>query len=91
MYNRNRFYACFNTICEEKSAKTISLSRRNKMGLKRQNPPCTRECENRHPGCHGKCEAWLAYEKARNEQYKATYERKEQARRTYIHAERFEK
>lgn len=46
-------------------------------------PPCSQTCENRSPICHSICESWKAYEKSRNEYYKETLERKEQAKRTY--------
>lgn len=33
--------------------------------------PCTRECPNRKPGCHGSCEDYQAYKKRNEDQKKA--------------------
>lgn len=46
-------------------------------------PPCTLDCPNRNAECHSKCEKWLKYEKARNEEYKRRGEEKELYRVLY--------
>lgn len=37
--------------------------------MKKPEPPCTRTCDRRAAGCGATCEAWKAYEKARDEFY----------------------
>ena len=32
-------------------------------------PPCKKDCLQRSEICHGICEEWLEYEKARNQMY----------------------
>ena len=46
-------------------------------------PPCTEYCPNRKAECHSKCEKWLEYEKARNEEYKRRGKEKELCRVLY--------
>lgn len=43
--------------------------------------PCLKECPDRSPECHSKCEKWLIYEKALHEFYK---ERGEAYNQAYI-------
>lgn len=45
--------------------------------------PCQKNCPNRNAECHTKCEKWLAYEKARNEEYERKGKEKEQDRVLY--------
>lgn len=40
--------------------------------------PCKIECPERSAECHARCEKWLEYEKARNEEYARRGERKKQ-------------
>ena len=35
------------------------------------NPPCERDCPRRTVGCHAKCAPYLAYEKAKQAEYRA--------------------
>ena len=39
------------------------------MRRSRPQPPC-RDCKERNPGCHGKCERWAAYKEAEAEFFK---------------------
>ena len=34
-------------------------------------PPCERDCPRRTVGCHAKCAPYLAYEEAKQEEYRA--------------------
>jgi hypothetical protein len=34
-------------------------------------PPCERDCPRRTVGCHAKCAPYLAYEKAKQAEYRA--------------------
>ena len=34
-------------------------------------PPCERDCPRRTLGCHAKCAPYLAYEEAKQEEYRA--------------------
>ena len=34
-------------------------------------PPCERDCPSRTVGCHAKCAPYLAYEKAKQAEYRA--------------------
>ncbi len=34
-------------------------------------PPCERNCPSRTAGCHAKCALYLAYEEAKQEEYRA--------------------
>lgn len=45
--------------------------------------PCQINCPNRNAECHTKCEEWLEYEKARNEEYERKGKKKEQDRVLY--------
>lgn len=38
-------------------------------------PPC-KNCEKRHPGCHGKCEAYIAYKDKRAVAYRLERDRR---------------
>lgn len=42
--------------------------------------PCQINCPNRNAECHAKCEKWLEYEKARNEEYERKGKEKEKDR-----------
>lgn len=53
--------------------------------------PCTPDCEKRSATCHSECEAWLKYEKERNDEYEKRLERKTATMRTYIKSTRFKK
>lgn len=45
--------------------------------------PCQINCPDRNAECHGKCEKWLVYEKARNEEYERKGKEKEKDRVLY--------
>ena len=44
-----------------------------------------RECGDRHPGCHGKCEKYLEAKKEHDEFIKAVKKNKEDSDLLYIH------
>lgn len=39
--------------------------------------PCDKNCPDRSAECHSRCEKWLEYEKARNEEYARRAEEKQ--------------
>lgn len=40
-------------------------------------PPCERDCPRRTVGCHAKCAPYLAYEEAKQEEYRANQAERE--------------
>ncbi len=45
--------------------------------------PCQIKCPDRNAECHAKCEKWLEYERARNEEYERKGKEKEKDRVLY--------
>ena len=40
-------------------------------------PPCERDCPRRTVGCHARCAPYLAYEEAKQEEYRANQAERE--------------
>ena len=43
-----------------------------------KNPPCMKDgqpCEERHPGCHDHCEAFIKWKEERNKEFLFNYEK----------------